>query len=58
MDMVDILDGLGFEVRDGRKQGHKIVFHEDRVYQDFSPKASPAVMAAILRSSRLCETDP
>ncbi len=27
-DMVDILDGLGFEVRDGRKQGHKIVFHE------------------------------
>jgi len=27
-DMVGILDGLGFEVRDGRKQGHKIVFHE------------------------------
>ncbi|WP_089725428.1 type II toxin-antitoxin system HicA family toxin [Candidatus Thiosymbion oneisti] len=28
-DMVDLLDGLGFEVRDGRKQGHKIVFHEN-----------------------------
>ncbi len=26
-DMVGILDGLGFEVRDGRKQGHKIIFH-------------------------------
>jgi len=26
-DLVDILDGLGFEVRDGKKQGHKILFH-------------------------------
>jgi len=27
--MVDILDGPGFEVWDSRKQGHKIVFHEN-----------------------------
>jgi len=27
-DLVGILDGLGFEVRDGKKQGHKIIFHE------------------------------
>jgi len=26
-DTVGIFDGLGFEVRDGKKQGHKIIFH-------------------------------
>jgi len=26
-DMVNTLESLGFEVRDGRNQGHKVVFH-------------------------------
>ena len=28
-EVVEILEGLGFEVRDGRRGGHQVVFHLD-----------------------------
>lgn len=44
-----ILESLGFEVRDGKKQGHKVVTHPE--LEEFSRPAIPAATARTRKSS-------
>ncbi len=48
-DMVRILSGLGFAVRDGSKQGHKVITHPAKASRR---RLSPVVMDGTRKSNR------